>query len=101
MIIAIIIIYIIIIREVGDYKIVGCPKCIDDKKYKRNAFIFNFVFVFSCMDTSSYEPVIQKMGNSFKTYEVSTFRIISSSDTNSLLFVLYIHIIIFFATSWP
>jgi len=57
-------------REVGDYKIVGCPKCINDKKYERNAFIFNFVFVFSSPNTSSYEPVIQKMGNAFKTYEV-------------------------------
>ncbi len=57
--------------EVGDYKVVGCPKCIDDKKYERNAFIFNFVFVFpSATDTSMYEPAIQKMGNAFRTYEV-------------------------------
>ena len=58
-------------REVDEYRVMGCPKCIDDKKYERNAFIFNFVFVFSSsMDTSSYVPVIQKMGNAFRTYEV-------------------------------
>ena len=56
----------------GDYIVMGCPKCIDDKKYERNAFIFNFVFVFSSStDISAYEPVIQKMGNAFRTYEVS------------------------------
>ena len=57
--------------EVGEYRVMGCPKCIDDKKYERNAFIFNFVFVFSSsINTSAYEPVIQKMGNAFRTYEV-------------------------------
>ena len=55
----------------GEYRVMGCPKCIDDKKYERNAFIFNFVFVFSSsIDTSTYVPVIQKMGNAFRTYEV-------------------------------
>lgn len=58
-------------REVGEYRVIGCPKCIDDNKYERNAFIFNFVFVFSSsINTSAYEPVIQKMGNAFRTYEV-------------------------------
>ena len=58
-------------REVGDYRIMGCPKCIEDNKYERNAFIFNFVFVFSSsIDTSTYIPIIQKMGNAFRTYEV-------------------------------
>lgn len=55
------------------YRIVGCPKCISDKKYDRNAFIFNSVFVFdSTTDTSPYEPIIQKLGDAFKTYEVGT-----------------------------
>lgn len=59
--------------EVGEYRIMGCPKCIDDKKYERNAFIFNFVFVFSSsIDTSAYVPVIQKMGNAFRTYELES-----------------------------
>ena len=58
-------------RDVARYKIVGCPKGIDDKKYERNVFIFNFVFVFdSSTDTTPYEPVIQKLGDAFQTYEV-------------------------------
>ena len=57
--------------EVAGYKFVGCPKCIEDKKYERNAFMFNFVFVFdSSTDTSTYEAVILKIGNAFKSYEV-------------------------------
>jgi len=59
------------LRDVSGYRIVGCPKCIDDNKYQRNAFIFNSVFVFdSTTDISPYEPVIQKLGDAFKTYEV-------------------------------
>ena len=60
-------------RDVSGYRIVGCPKCISDKKYDRNAFIFNSVFVFdSTTDTSPYEPIIQKLGDAFRTYEVGT-----------------------------
>lgn len=59
--------------EVGEYRIMGCPKCIEDNKYERNAFIFNFVFVFSSsIDTSTYIPIIQKMGNAFRTYELES-----------------------------
>lgn len=57
--------------EVAGCKFIGCPKCIEDNKYERNAFMFNFVFVFdSSTDTSPYEAVILKMGNAFKSYEV-------------------------------
>ena len=64
---------IFLFRDVSGFRIVGCPKCISDKKYDRNAFIFNSVFVFdSTTDTSPYEPIIQKLGDAFKTYEVGT-----------------------------
>ena len=54
------------------YRIVGCPRCIDDKKYARNAFIFNFVFVFtSSTATTPYEPIITKIGDTFRTCEVT------------------------------
>ena len=60
--------------EVTGYKFIGCPKCIKDNKYERNAFMFNFVFVFdSSTDTSPYEAVILKIGNAFKSYEVCPF----------------------------
>ena len=57
--------------DAGDYRIVGCPKTIEDNKYARNALIFNVVFVFAAQaDTSPYEAVVQKLGEAFKTYEV-------------------------------
>ena len=59
-------------RDVSGYRIVGCPRCIEDKKYARNAFIFNFVFVFASSTTSSpYESIITKIGDTFRTCEVS------------------------------
>ena len=57
--------------DVSGYRIVGSPRCIDDKKYARNAFIFNFVFVFaSSTTTAAYEPIITKIGDTFRTCEV-------------------------------
>ncbi len=68
--------YIVFIRTYSDAagcRVVGCPKAIEDKKYKRNMFIFNVVFVFdSSTDTTPYEPVIQKLGEAFKTCEVGS-----------------------------
>ena len=58
-------------RDVSGYRIVGSPRCIDDKKYARNAFIFNFVFVFtSSTATTAYEAIITKIGDTFRTCEV-------------------------------
>ena len=60
-----------IYRDVSGCRIVGSPRCIDDKKYARNAYIFNFVFVFtSSTATTAYEPIITKIGDTFKTCEV-------------------------------
>lgn len=57
--------------DAGGYRIVGCPKSIEDNRYARNALIFNFVLVFDeDTDTTYYEPVVQKLGGAFRTYEV-------------------------------
>ena len=60
-------------RDLDGLKIAGCPKGIQNKKYDRNAFIFNFCFVFEgdC-DITPYEGVIRKVGASFKEYEVDS-----------------------------
>ena len=64
--------FIFCFSDVGGYRIVGCPKSIEDNRYARNALIFNFVFVFEEeTTTTTYEPVIQKLGNAFRTYEVN------------------------------
>ena len=65
----------ILFRDISGYRIVGSPRCIDDKKYARNAFIFNFVFVFtSSTCTTAYEPIITKVGDTFRTCEVRNTR---------------------------
>ena len=62
---------IVVRSDVGGYRIVGCPKSIEDRKYARNALIFNVVFVFTEeLQTAAFEPVVQKLGDAFKTYEV-------------------------------
>ena len=44
------------------HKIVGCPHSIENKKYERNALIFNCVFVFSNKtDTKPFEGVVKKL----------------------------------------
>lgn len=63
----------IISVDISGYRIVGSPRCIDDKKYARNAFIFNFVFVFtSSTTTTAYEPIITKIGDTFRTCELES-----------------------------
>lgn len=47
-----------------DYKILGFPVKIDDKKYARNAFYFNLCFVCDAnARTVHYEPVVKKMSD--------------------------------------
>ena len=54
----------------------GCPKVIQDNKYERNALLFNVVFVLdSSLDHTPYEPVLLKLGDTFRTYEVSPLTI--------------------------
>lgn len=58
-------------RVLDNLKLAGCPKGIEDKKYDRNSFIFNFVFVFDAdVDVAPYEPVIRKLGAVLRDCEV-------------------------------
>lgn len=51
-------------RTLKDYKILGFPVKIDDKKYARNAFYFNLCFVCDAKArTVHYEPVVKKMSD--------------------------------------
>lgn len=51
-------------RTLKDYKILGFPVKIDDKKYARNAFYFNLCFVCDAeARTVHYEPVVKKMSD--------------------------------------
>lgn len=58
-------------RNTVSLKILGCPQSIEDKKYKRNALLFNFGFVFDPnAETTVFQPVVKKLSGCFRTLEV-------------------------------
>lgn len=61
-------------RTLKDYKILGFPVKIDDKKYARNAFYFNLCFVCDAeARTVHYEPVVKKMSDFLVIYIFTRF----------------------------
>lgn len=68
-----------------DYKILGFPVKIDDKKYARNAFYFNLCFVCDAeARTVHYEPVVKKMSDFLMALEIEN-RFLSGSDDKTRL----------------
>jgi hypothetical protein len=66
-------------------KILGCPQSIEDKKYKRNALLFNFGFVFDpSAETTAFQPVVKKLSGCFRTLELES-SFLSRSETRSQL----------------
>ena len=59
-------------RNALGHKIVGCPVCIEDKKYERNALMFNVCFVFdsSTRLTHIYGPAVRKLATYLTQLEV-------------------------------
>ncbi|KAG5461578.1 MAG: nitrogen permease regulator 2-domain-containing protein, partial [Olpidium bornovanus] len=52
------------------YKVLGYPVSIVDRKYERNALLFNLAFVFDQdAETCSYEPVVRKMARVLRNLE--------------------------------
>ncbi|KAK6340196.1 Nitrogen permease regulator 2 [Orbilia blumenaviensis] len=52
------------------YRLLGFPICLEDDKYDRNEFIFNFVIVLDeAEEFSSYKPVVKKLARLFKALE--------------------------------
>lgn len=53
------------------YNFMGFPVIIEDKKYNRNALLFNTVFVFNEDDqVKEYEPVVKKLAGYLRTLEL-------------------------------
>ncbi|CCE83764.1 Piso0_004351 [Millerozyma farinosa CBS 7064] len=72
--------------KVGKYKVLGYPVNLENPKYSRNSFNFNFCFVFSYnSDTTPYESAIERMGKMFQVLEEQSF-ILSSSDKSGSFF---------------
>lgn len=59
-------------------KLIGCPVCIEHKKYSRNALLFNLGFVCDAQaNTCALEPIVKKLSGYLTTLEVvnNTFSI--------------------------
>jgi hypothetical protein len=55
----------------GSYHILGCPISIQDKKYERNAFLFNLCFVFEeHAELDGFRQIIRKIGFILRISEV-------------------------------
>ena len=68
-----------------DFKILGFPVKIDDKKYARNAFYFNLCFVCEAeARTVHYEPVVKKMSDFLMALEVENCFLSASDDKTRL-----------------
>ncbi|CAB0036860.1 unnamed protein product [Trichogramma brassicae] len=73
-----------------DYKILGFPIKIDNKKYARNAFYFNLCFVCDAeARTVHYEPVVKKMSDFLMALEVENCFLSASKNKTRLLEMLY------------
>lgn len=55
-------------------KLIGCPVCIEHKKYSRNALLFNLGFVCDAQtNTCALEPIVKKLSGYLTTLEVKYF----------------------------
>ncbi|XP_046426654.1 GATOR complex protein NPRL2 isoform X1 [Neodiprion pinetum] len=68
-----------------DFKILGFPVRIDNKKYARNAFYFNLCFVCDAeARTVHYEPVVKKMSDFLIAMEIENCFLSASEDKTRL-----------------
>uniref|UniRef100_A0A4W3HJL1 NPR2 like, GATOR1 complex subunit n=1 Tax=Callorhinchus milii TaxID=7868 RepID=A0A4W3HJL1_CALMI len=68
-----------------DKKLIGCPMCIEHKKYVRNALLFNLGFVCDAgVKTCSLEPIVKKLAGYLTTLELES-GFISNEDSKQKL----------------
>uniref|UniRef100_A0A8C6VMG2 NPR2 like, GATOR1 complex subunit n=1 Tax=Naja naja TaxID=35670 RepID=A0A8C6VMG2_NAJNA len=61
-------------------KLIGCPVCIEHKKYTRNALHFNLGFVCDARaKTCALEPIVKKLAGYLTTLEVRNISILPAS----------------------
>lgn len=69
-------------------KLIGCPVCIEHKKYSRNALLFNLGLVCDAQtNTCALEPIVKKLSGYLTTLEVlnGTFLVVYIPVINVLL----------------
>src|SRR5580700_10279024 len=63
--------YITVRDPTGEYSILGYPVCINNEKYDRNEFMFNFgLIVKANYDTIPYEAVVRRLAITFTEMEI-------------------------------
>lgn len=64
-------------------KLIGCPVCIEHKKYSRNALLFNLGFVCDAQaKTCALEPIVKKLAGYLTTLEPSRPRNLPGQDAS-------------------
>lgn len=63
--------YVTICDPDNKYRILGHPVCIQDEKYERNEFMFNFCIVIGVeVDKIPYEAVVRRLASTFTEMEI-------------------------------
>uniref|UniRef100_A0A3Q3F0V5 NPR2 like, GATOR1 complex subunit n=1 Tax=Kryptolebias marmoratus TaxID=37003 RepID=A0A3Q3F0V5_KRYMA len=69
-----------------DKKLIGCPVCIEHKKYSRNALLFNLGFVCDAhTNTCALEPIVKKLSGYLTTLELESGFISNEESKQKLL----------------
>lgn len=73
--------------KIGTYKVIGYPVNLENSKYARNSFNFNFCFVFdySMCDTTPFELAIQRIGRMFSALEEQSFTLSKLAKDDAFL----------------
>ncbi|RVE73436.1 hypothetical protein OJAV_G00046840 [Oryzias javanicus] len=67
-------------------KLIGCPVCIEHKKYRRNALLFNLGLVCDAKtDTCALEPIVKKLSGYLTTLELESGFISNEESKQKLL----------------
>lgn len=73
--------------KIGKYKVIGYPVNLENPRYARNSFTFNFCFVFqySMCDTTPYELPIKRIGRMFLALEEQSLTLSRLDKDNCFL----------------
>ncbi|PSS08552.1 hypothetical protein M430DRAFT_61729 [Amorphotheca resinae ATCC 22711] len=76
--------YVTICEPENKYRILGHPVCIDNEKYKRNEFMFNFCIVIGTeVDKIPYEAVVRRLASTFTEMEIQNQFLSEEGISNS------------------
>ncbi|XP_062054467.1 GATOR1 complex protein NPRL2-like [Lepus europaeus] len=72
-------------------KLIGCPVCIEHKKYSRNALLFNLGFVCDAQaKTCALEPIVKKLAGHLTTLELESSFVSTEESKQKLVPIMTI-----------